>query len=315
MKKRDKTSISSDLKKDLYLTIFSYVENNQRLPQHLLPKTNLQFYVSRLKKEGFIQRKGYGVWEVLKPYNKYKLTPKVANNIRGHGFVYKVKLPTIKNWGNRITYLQQKKLKFTPLNGFQRISYKGYKIWLCNHSIIIYVPKNKDYFSNSASNSQKYAINDLNQLLESLEGYFGFSLKINGQYHFKVSRQHYGKIKDALAIQCNRNNEKIYCYYNGEGWLVIDNSKGLNETETLHPVTATKDMDKIIIPFMNDLKESYEKTNELIKPSELLKMVNGVVSVQTMFAENLQSHVKAIKELTDGVAEFRKEIKNIKRKV
>jgi hypothetical protein len=341
-KKKVKITPTPQVKENFYFTIYSFISQHQKLPSNLLSKQALNYYVSRLKTGGFIQRKGYGVWEVLKPYKQVKITPmdskqvggkdRIFTSIRGHGFTFRIRLPKIKNWENRITYLQSHKINFKELNKHQRIIYKGHKVWLCNHSIVIYVPKNKDFFSNTAESSQKLAIYHLNNLLESLEHYLGAKFKINGQYQFRVSKQHYAKIKDALAEQCNKDGVKVYCYYNGEGWLVIDNSKGLNELETTNRITSPKDMDKLIIPFMNDLKESYEKTGEIPKLSkqgtiieqniaDINQLKQDYVMSLKAYTEQINVHLeilngikKELPNLTKGINEFRKAIKGFKKK-
>lgn len=299
------------IKMKLYFSIISYVREHKKLPVDLGNRQQLNYYVQRLKRNGILVKKGYGVWDVLKEPKEVQLTPKVDKNIRGHGFHFKLKIPRISNWGKRVDYLIKNQIKYKELKNFQRIEVKNHKVWLCNDSIIIYSPKDKSYFGDSADESQKYAIYNLEQLIISLEHLMNCSFRINKKYQVRISKQHYGKVKDELAKQCNKEGVKIRCSLNGEGWLEIDNSLNLNELETLHPKESVIDMDKVVIPFFNDLKDHYQKTGESIIISDLIKLTAMMVEDRKFYAENMNSHVKAVQELAKGVNELRAKVGKI----
>ena len=290
---------------DFYFSVFSYIRDNGKLPKNNGSKQKINWYVQRLKKEGYISKLGYGVWGIKKELTSKSLCPqdrsKSPRNIRSHGFSFKVRLPIINSWEKRGEYLKSIGVPYKYNGYYHKIEFRGHKVWLCNKSIIIYYPSNKSYFTSSAESGKRLALYDLEQLLIGLENMLKCGLRINKHFNFRVSKQHYAKIKDVLAIQCNKEGVKVRCYYNGEGWLVIDNSFNLHELEADHPKTANVDMDKVILPVFNDYKNYYEITGQLPLPSMIMEMLDQIAKDRMLFAENMVSHVKAVQELSKGV--------------
>jgi hypothetical protein len=307
--------LNNSPKNSVYLTIINYIKEHSKLPIHPRGFQYYNRYVQRLKEKGIIIKKGYGVWEVKELNKQLNNSPRI---VRGHGYTFKIKLPKIDRWNRRKDFLISKDIEYKEFKGFQSIVVNNNKIWLCNKSIVVYTPEDKSFYGETAEASERLVIYNLECVLKSLEVLLGVSLKINSKYQFKISKAHYGKIKDALAKQCNEQGTKVYCYYNGEGWLVIDNSLNLNELETIHPETSKKDMDRVIIPVFNDYKDILTKTGLIPLPSEIDNRINKLVSIQEYHAVNIKSHIKAIQdislavnELNKGVKGFRKEIKDI----
>ena len=108
-------------------------------------------------------------------------------------------------------------IKKTP-----RIIIKNRKVWLCNKSLVIY--DINSFIGANSIESRKLAVWGLKQILEAFESKLKINIKINGIYEFKVSREHYALMKNNLAIQCNKNKEKVYVYDKEGLWFCIDNS-------------------------------------------------------------------------------------------
>ncbi len=115
-------------------------------------------------------------------------------------------------------------------------------------------------------------------------------------YIFKPAREHYGIIKNDLAIQCNRNKEKIHIRDDLEGeWLWIDDSYGLGELENKSPLRNMQ-----VQRWWNDNKKHDFK----VTPSFLLENINKLVQSQLIEQENkaeysrdLVKHKEAIKTM------------------
>jgi hypothetical protein len=149
----------------------------------------------------------------LDAYYYEKIQPKqcnIAKDIRGHGFQWRIKLPNIKFWNKRKEYMDSKDIIYIESRANwtgQRIKVRGYKVWLLDHSIILYLPKNKSFYSYSCEGSYQMALVDLMETLKCIESKMGINLKLDSGYHIMPSRQHYAKIKDALAE--DYNNKKL----------------------------------------------------------------------------------------------------------
>jgi len=112
-------------------------------------------------------------------------------------------------------------------------------------------------------------------------------------------------IKNELAKQYNDKGEKLYVVDDKGIWMWIDFSHSINELETNEPIISRK-----VQNWYNDMK----KTNFEVTPSFLLESINQVTQNQTMFAENMASHINAIKILGKEVKGLSKEIRGLRKK-
>jgi DNA-binding transcriptional ArsR family regulator len=300
--------ILKNQKKDFYFTIFHLLNkgiNPTKISEELgISKQKVNYYLSSLKKERYIKKVGYGTWEILREYKPKQVKivtsntlPKTSkNSVRGHGFIWIVKIPKqLGNLKERAKRLEHKSLS----RGQLRIYIKNRKVWIGNKTIVIY--ENNNFYGHNAIESKKYAVFGLIQLLEALENKLQINLK---PYCFKPKREHYGLIKNELAIQCNDKKEKIYIRDDLEGeWLWIDNSLGLGELETGGTKALTRNVQ--VQNWFNDMKQ----TNFKVTPSFLLEAINKVTSNQVIFDKNFSSHLKVLNKLSKAVDELREEIK------
>ena len=105
--------------KKLKLYIISTINTQKKLPANI-PKNKCNYHLKPFLKAGLVEKKGYGVWELTKKGQAYfdlnKIEPlgydtsfKVGKlkkpKIRGHGFMWKLKLP------QRAYYSQDKRLR------------------------------------------------------------------------------------------------------------------------------------------------------------------------------------------------------------
>lgn len=290
--------------------------------QFSINKKSLQYHLSSLKRAGKIIKKGYGVWEVSEDQARKEVskstqvTPQQLakhsdffkpDQVRGHAFVFRFELPKeLRNWERREELLKHAGIQFKPLKifgGGQQIIFKDRKVWLTDKSIIIYEPES--FIAELAKESQSKALDHFMQLLKGLERHLQANFEIH-RSRFKVSRQHYALIKNALAKQYDQEGKKLECFYPGEGlWFLIDNSFNLHEAETVHPKSAVPD-NKKVQDFFNGIKQ-YEG----FTPQFLTESIGQVTNSQVMFAQNMESHIKAIQELGQGVKELREEVKKL----
>lgn len=317
--------------KNFYLTIYNYIKDHNKLPDNEfldLPEKNfsqrLNYYISSLKKAGFIKKIGYGVWQTEKEFSEEKLkevktTKKITTQhtkpqptIRGHAFQFNIKLPKIHNWKKRRDFLDKNNIAYENLkiigNG-EKIHFKGKKVWLTDKSIIIF--EKTSFLSDSAAGSKSYAIYDMLSLLKSLESLFNVSFMINKGYRFKVSKQHYARLSCSLANQYRKDGKKLYVKQeDGTTWLWTDYSLNIDETETGNTERSDKDMDNHIHPFLNSLRKAEGYTPEFVTNT-----LGQLIKYQEYYAKNLNSHVKAVQRLGIGVEGLRNDLKNLKKQI
>jgi len=302
------------VKEDFYLTILDLIEkghNPAEISKELrITKQRLNYHLTSLKSKGLIRKLGYGVWErsknialeEVKDYTKVTLTP---DTVRGHAFVIKYELPkNLKNWEKREQILTELGIGFAKLNilgNAQGIMFKDHKVWLTDRSIIVYGKPKESYFADNSHIAKERAMAYFMGLLRALESvlHANFGAKIR----FKVSRQHYALVKNALAKQYDQEGKKLEVYSEKGLWFLIDNSFNLNEAETVHPLSAEHD-NKKVQDFFNGLKQLEGFTPQFVSDS-----IGQVTQNQMMFAENMKSHIAAIQALASGVQELTKTVR------
>jgi len=265
-----------------------------------ISKQKLQYYLNKLKIKGLIEKIGYGTWKTSK---------KEVANIRGHGFMWHIKLPRQIEWK---PILIKKHINFKQINrGYTfQIYFKDNRIWLSKNSIVIY--DINSYFGGNAVESKKLAFFTLRGLLLALESKLGVAIKHKSKFTVKTSRNHYSIIKNCLAIQCNKEGKKINVYNEKGLWFCIDDSYFLSEAETLHPETALPDNLKIQ-RYFNEHKE----TDFQVTPKFLLKSIQGVTNNQLIFDKNMKSHLKILNKLSKAIDNLTTAVKkqNIKQNI
>lgn len=316
----DFEEVKNNKSKSFYLTIYDQIKEGNRpseiCKKFAISKQKLNYYLSSLKRSGCIKKIGYGVWEVCGEFDekqvkettrltKYQPAKIKPDFVRGHAFQFKLEIPKLRNWEKREEIFRKKGIKFKELTHLigkaQEIVIRGRKVWLTNKSIIIF--EKSSYVAKTAKASRQYAIYDLFELVRSLESTLGASFRINKKYRFKVSRQHYALVKNALAEQYNRDGKKLQIYSDEGLWFLIDNSYNLNEAETVHPKTAVDD-NKKVQNFFNGLK-----TTENYTPQIMMQAVTQNAENLYNYSAHLKSHVKSVKQLGRGVDRLTKEVK------
>ncbi len=288
-----------------------------------ISRQNLDYYIKPLKIDGIIKKIGYGIWQIneekLKKSsigNKAKKCKKksaVANpqggdskvftsfksdNVRGHAFQFILKIPKLRNWDKRREYLTKNKIEYKKVGSNwqgERIMINNYKVWLTPISIVVYFPNFKSFMGKTAKDTKNYAIYEFKRIISKVEALLKVSLRINNNYKFKVSRQHYALIKNSLARQYDKEGNKLFCYTEQGLWFIIDNSYNLHEAETVHSDTGLTDNEKVQNWF-NGLKETP------ITPKQILQIQYNQVMQQEYYAENIKSHTGSIIKLEKSIS-------------
>lgn len=273
---------------------------------HNFSKSLLTYYLSILKSNGTIRNIGKGVWEIV------QTLPRVAGTIkqiRGHAFIWKIKLPlTIKGWNKREEILNKNNIPFKKVGKTIRIEIKGKKVWLCNFSIIIYEPKS--FLESTPLEARKHAVYELLKTIKLIESKIGINLK---NFKFSVKREHFAIIKNELANQCNKEGEKIRVRDNGELWFEIDNSFNLDEAEFY----KTKSYSGLTNSTgAQGYFNSHKDTNWKVTPDFILNcFAQSQVQIQ-QFNQQIKSHLALIQEYrTENIKWRKNEVKVIKDKL
>lgn len=288
--------------KNLKLYIYEYIKRHKKLPPHEKKlDSKFAYYCRILQEEGVLLKKGYGVWEVVgelkttskksivgKPYQT-RITPK---NKRGHGFRVSIQLPEIKNWDKRQLWMDKVGMKYRKIKQGQAVDIKGYNVWICSRSIKIHFPKEISLFAESAYECQNHAYNLSFTIARHIEQKFNIRISKGNKYVVRDTYGHYGDVGNELAKKLHRENKTLYVYgYDGKLWLSFDFSwKQFIEAETTHKERGVEDMDAVISPFFNDLRENPTTISELKK--EIYDMIKSQAFVSKEFQDNIVKYIK-----------------------
>jgi hypothetical protein len=303
MEKEVKKQLAKEVKKEFLLNLVNLLKqgkNPSTISNGLnISKQKLNYYISSLKNQGIIRKVAYGTWEV----KEVKRSSKDTKEIRGHAFIWKIKVPRTLIGYNSINRLISKGVDYDliGIKKIPRLKVLNKKVWLGNSNIIIY--DSNSYLGNNAIESRKHAVYRLITIIEEIENILSISLKTNEGYQFKPTREHYSIIKSDLAIQCNKEDVKLNIKYKGETWFIVDNSYNLNESETIHKESALTDnlgMQK----FLNELKEMNYKFSPILNT----QAINQVTQNQLMFAQNIETHMQVLKDINTSIKELKEEI-------
>jgi hypothetical protein len=304
---------------NVYLSIIQGIKQGKTLKEisQELSKTKqaLNRYTATLKRKGYIEKIGYGTWKFIKDLevkevNKTAVIGQnsggglVSNNIRGHGFLFRLDLPNnFRNWEKREKILENLKIKYEPyfvggVKRGQRITAQKTKVALTDKSILINFPES--YIAETPTLARKDAVARFLRVVRSLERLMRADFSQFGKYKFKVSRQHYALIKNSLARQYlddQYNTKKLQIYSSRGLWLLIDNSYNLEELEAVHKNTAVKDSTKVQ-DFFNglDLVEGYTPQYVLNKLQEQEQVIEKSMKVLEGYTEQIALHLKVEQE-------------------
>lgn len=316
------TNKKSELDAVLVLLKLDYTKQKIRKKLGIKPSA-LANRLRRLEDLGCIERQGKYLIKVLRSSH---INPEVTKNQihkklnkRGHAFNFKIYFPKEGN------LLEKSKVKHElKVGNLETLSFGSAKlvkdkctIWINkNGTLTIY--SNNSYYSKDALHSKFRQLKDMDNLVIYLKDRFGFS----GIYGIEIFREHYGLIFNKFAKWINKRGEKMFVKDKGnKSILWVDKSRkddiGLDEFEGDDP-TRINASDKLF--------DSHEKTGWKVTPEHNLKHQAETnkqieaIAIGTkqnadhleFHAENMRSHVGAIRELKTGVNDLRIENRSMR---
>jgi hypothetical protein len=289
----------------VYLTIIDSIKQSGKLPKLSLSKQALGKYLLRLKCEGIIKRIGYATWEVLKEVNFKSIPPKVTKHhlpprslksdfIRAHNIMFKLKVDSPLSWEAR---LNARGVSFSRLRqGHLKVSFEGFKVWLCKEAVIIYYPSGMDFISPSVPSSLRYAVKGFFALIPRLEAFLGLPLRYNGGLVWSMSRKHLGLVKNALAQEYAAEHKKLKVFDDKGLWLLADDSYSLGVRTQTNETEA-----RVVQAFFNYVKKNpdfYVQFTAMLAGQLVINQQQAGINKQ--FSDNLQLVKEALERLGGG---------------
>ncbi len=310
-------------KKNFYLPILNELKistNLIKIKEKLnISKQQLNYYLRQLKDSGLVINKSRGLWELT---NASKNPTKYGKNltkdtIRGHAYIINIipeKLP--ENWNKRLELIKKKGINYKLVGAKEttpRIKVLGRKVWLCNKHIRVFNKPGESFYGLNAIESRKQAFWTFYKVLNALEGKLGVSLR---PYNFRWQKEHYAFIKNDLAI--DQNHKGIIWRIvdeNEDEWLLIDDSLEMGgELENVGKKALLTNLD--MQKWWNKKKENKFKVDDdyiqkgFSKTNDMIMKNAGHLN---FYAENMRSHVEAIRILSQTIKELKGEVRKLKK--
>jgi len=319
-------------KNNFYLAIINELRHSTNLTKIgkklNISKQKLNHYLRQLKKEGYIEHKGKGWYEVTKKSkNLTNHSSFLKKDIsRGHANVWNVNFKRKpEDWENRIEILKKKKVNFKLVGALKttpRIKVLGRKVWLCNNHIRVFDKPKESYYGETAKESKNLALQEIKLIVGVLNRKLGTFLSLKD---ISFRKEHYALIKNDLAIEENRRGNIIRIKDEDGEWLLIDDSleKG-GELENIG-----KKAYKTNIP-MQKWWNNHKKNNFEVTPTFILNTMNGIQQAvksnqemlvgvpknMELLAKQIESHLALIKEYREeNVAWRKKKTKEIRKEI
>jgi biotin operon repressor len=300
-------------KTDFYYGILKLLEETTNLTkirsQLGISKQDLNYYLKKLRQTGQITLKGRGWYEVVKnSKNSIQYGENLPKDIvRGHAYVWNVYLPKeIKGWENRIEVLKKNNINFKLVGGkidIPRIKVLGRKVWLCNNHVRVFEARNTSFYGLTAIESKSKATLSLLEVVHALESKLGFNfspLKISDR------KEHYALIKNDLAIDHNKKGIILRISDKDGEWLLIDDSLGEGgELENIGKKAFETNLP------MQKWWNNHKDTNFKITPDFIMKSLDKVTENQLMFANNIETHMQVLKDISNAIISLKEEVKKL----
>jgi len=210
----------------------------------------------------------------------------VRKNIVERFHAYRVKFEADVEWS---MLFQFEEFSLNNNVKFKRIDFPEAIVRVFRKSILVTIRSSKEVKGMNVKEAQKVS----NDLILTVLNKLPKSIKIKES---KLSSVHNAFVNDPMA----KHNVKVKV--NDEIRWISDNSKGNPEFEAIHTDFAITDSEK----YEKDMVSLIDKD---LSREVLANSIKALIDDREYYAENLKSHVQAIKDLSKGVNELREQIR------
>lgn len=230
------------------------LRRNQIATRRKCSKQAVSNIISNLKKKGALNIVNQDVYK-----SGSTSTPSKPNSIRFHGMEFNIKILFKDARYQKII----KKCNVIKIDGNTVRLFKD----------VIEIYSEQSFFGDNAQKSTIEGFRYFNRFVTKLEHDLKIILIKPRAQNIRMVNAHYAEINNGIARECGDKSQSIRVYGNDDGklWFLIDNSFNLHEGETVHPQTSKHDMENVIQPFLNDLRDNKPPTL-----SEMMNIFNGM---------------------------------------
>lgn len=278
------------------------------------------YHLNKLKRLEIVEKRGYGVWavnrenfylldetkDVVARKNKKELK-KIApsrwggavssifssDKVGGHAYIWVVKTPDF-DWVRVSDRLKLRRdCKVIP----QGLSFlvRGWRVWLCRRSIVLYAPKGERWVSGDEFLSYRSAFLDAVRVLREFELFLPFRLRDSaGRFVLKPRREHNAHLDEVVSRGVSCDGRDSFAVWDSQGvWLRVDSSLGVPELESeaggsVERVESVRDASRLVREDFNTLKD------EGVTRRFLLEQDARIQEKLEFYADHIKSHAEVM---------------------
>jgi len=268
--------LTEHLTKD-FLTIRKIAEIYKVTPQALYKTIN------KLKKKGVLKGSQLGGFNLCTHYPMGGLN---KDKIRLHGGEFKIYLREETKHRKRIFNLSKARI---------HVYRKSILVW----------GSNIEFYGKDTAEALKQAQEFYHILFSRLETRLNLDFYKEGYLNIEqVQNFHVESINCNFAKTVYKNEAntiKIRSPIDGKARIVFDKSKGLKNTEAIHPETSTQDAEVIFDKIFNDYL-----TKECFSPKECTDAIGSLAHSSKAYIENIQKHLAVLDKMAETMDAIQK---------
>lgn len=193
----------------------------------------------------------------------------------------------------------------------------GHTIKLYRNSVEVYAGEGTSFYGDDAQEAIAKSLEYWKKFFVRLENELKCVLVKPRSRNIRQVNSHFARGDSEISENAVQNNQKIKIFAQEDGKLcyITDNSFNMYEDETVHPKTAKKDREAVDKQ-VNDWRLNNPPTNSYLNHNQQNIMSNQqeITKNLTLYAENIQSHIKAIQDLGTGVNRLTELIEEMEKK-
>jgi len=166
-------------------------------------------------------------------------------------------------------------------------------IRLYENSIEVY--SGKSFFSEEVNKATAKSFDYWNRFFIRLENDLDVLIVKSRTKNINLVKHHYAYINNGVVKDWNENDIRIRIYATEDNklWFESDDSLNYDEVETVHKKTASQDMNRVVQPFFNDLRDNFPE--DVPTMTNILNCINKLSEQNLETAKGLNAVVQLIK--------------------
>lgn len=271
------SKLSKEQQEVLYLLTKEFLTPKQVTIRRQTSTTATYNILNKLREKGVIDSKFKGV---EKNRMHYSTPPK--NQIRLHAQEFNINL-LFKD-----ERYKELKIKSNIVN------IDGNTIKLNRNSIEVY--SGASFYGKTANKAYSKSVLYFKRLFLKIENDLKIIILKDRKNNIKEVYSEYSETNNELSEDMEKKAEKIkvLAKEDKKTWLKVDNSFNLHEMETCHPETSKGDMQNVVSPVFNDLRDNYTD-REVPVISDILKVIKELANNNKETAIGLNAVVELMK--------------------